>query len=176
MARTLARLDYFLLVVGIASAFGGWRDGYGFFDFIWPLATVYFIFISKRNGSGLSELLAYFGTLFYIIGHWNILIPQNVLGLSFLKTLLIAAAGAFILSNLLRLTTSTLTITWTVYFILVLYSAISSGSIADLLSIINYPEVTTSITERYSAILILSLIAGIFVDLQSRNRFAARLT
>lgn len=177
MIKVFKRLDYFLLVMALLGAYSGWKyENVQVLDYILPLVILIFIYISKRNGTGagFSGFLAFVGTTLYFIGHWEKLLQLDLNLLLANDTQLFSygaiSIGAIIFICIVaRLTTYVLTITWTVYYILLLFMIVSEHPIGKLISLLNSSSVKTGLIMGYSSILILSIIGGILADLELRK-------
>ncbi|SOC15778.1 hypothetical protein SAMN05880501_108141 [Ureibacillus xyleni] len=181
MIKVFNRIDYFLIVIALMGVYGGWKNGnVQLIDYILPLATIIFIYNSKRNskGRGFSGFLAYFGTTYYFIGHFKSLIPLDNISLLYTNSthiLLYVVIGVITLICMFaHLTTYALTVTWTIYYLLLFIMIVSRDQIGEFFNFINSSTIITSIMMSYSSILMLSIIGGIFLDLQIRNKLVFR--
>lgn len=162
------RIDFILLLF---AAYGSYKSvSYNAFqlrDSLIPLLIIVLMILSKRtvNGRGISGGLAFILTTLFFVSHWMNL--QQSSNLNFLPyACLIIPVLIFRFTNI---TTYFLTITWTVYYALLLIF-LATNQEENMQLFISSPLATDLIIVSNSSILLLSIIASLLVDMEIRAR------
>ena len=175
MTITIRVMNLFILACAGFLFYGSIKYDDSLIDAIWPIATIVAILLARRSNQGFWKNIAYFGSVFYLVGMLKGPLHLDELSFayfsnSYYPVIVLVLILTIILGNL-HLSTDLLTIGWTVYFLLNLFTTYhlptESGEFVDYF---NSSLVVNHMITNYSGILLLTFFVGLFFEGLRRER------
>ena len=159
----------------VFSFYGSIKYDHSLIDAIWPIATVVAILLARRSNRGFWKNIAYFGSVFYLVGMFKE--PLHLAQLSYayfsntyFPVIVLVLILTIILANL-HLSTDLLTFGWMVFFLLNVLTTYhlptESGQFIDYF---NSSLIVNHIITNYLGILLLTFFVGLFFETLHRER------
>lgn len=177
MPNTIRVMNGFILVCAGLVLYGGIQYDETLMDAIWPIATVAAILLARRSNQGFWKNIAYLGSVFYLVGMFKGPLHLDELSFAYFSNsyypVIVLVLILTIILAYLHLSTDLLTIGWTVYFLLNLFTTYhlpteSEGGL--FVGYFNSSLVVNHMITNYSGILLLTLFVGLFFETLRRNR------